>query len=111
MYEEMAYSDDGQFLAGSFMDYVCPTATEAPKLEIGHVITPSPITPLGCKGAGESSSETAPAAIGNAVADALAPLGIRIRELPLTPKRVWSLLHESKVPAVAGVNANEAAKV
>jgi 2-furoyl-CoA dehydrogenase large subunit len=111
MYEEMVYSEDGQFLAGSFMDYVCPTAAEAPKLEIGHVTTPSPITPLGCKGAGESSSETAPAAIGNAVADALAPLGIRVTELPLTPKRVWSLLHESKVRAVAGVNANEAAKV
>ncbi len=98
LFEELAYDDDGQFLTGSFMHYVCPTAVEAPKLKIGHICSPSPLTLLGSKGAGESSSETAPAAIAGAVADALGPLGIRINELPLNPKRVWTLIHESKTP-------------
>ena len=94
LYEELSYDDEGQMLAGNFMQYVCPTAVEAPKLNIGHICSPSPLTTLGSKGAGESSSETAPAAIASAVADALRPLGVNINELPLNPKRVWSLIHE-----------------
>ena len=96
LYEELTYDDDGQMLAGNFMQYVCPTAVEAPKLNIGHLCSPSPLTTLGSKGAGESSSETAPAAIASAVADALRPLGVNINELPLNPKRVWSLIHEGQ---------------
>ncbi|MDA2935405.1 molybdopterin-dependent oxidoreductase, partial [Acidobacteria bacterium AH-259-D05] len=95
LYEELAYDDDGQFLTGNFMQYVCPTAVEAPKLNIGHICSPSPLTPLGSKGAGESSSETAPAAIASAVADALRPLGVKITELPLNPKKVWTLIQEA----------------
>ncbi|MBI4455819.1 MAG: xanthine dehydrogenase family protein molybdopterin-binding subunit [Acidobacteria bacterium] len=95
LFEELVYDQEGQFLTGSFMDYLVPTAAEAPKLEIGHVCSPSPFTPLGSKGAGESSSETAPVLIANAVADALAPLGVKVTELPLTPKRVWALIHDS----------------
>jgi 2-furoyl-CoA dehydrogenase large subunit len=94
LFEELTYDDDGQMLAGNFMQYVCPTAVEAPKLNIGHICSPSPLTPLGSKGAGESTSETAPAAIANAVADALRSLDVNINELPLNPKRVWSLIHE-----------------
>ncbi len=69
---------------------------EAPVLNIGHICTPSPLTPLGSQGAGESSSETAPAAIAGAVADALRPLGIKVNELPLNPKKVWALIHPSQ---------------
>ncbi len=95
LYEEMPYDEGGQPLAGTFMDYLCPTAAEAPSVEIAHVETPSPFTPLGTKGLGEGSAETAPVVIANAVADALAPLGVEIRELPLTPLRVWSLLRQT----------------
>ena len=87
LYEELAYDDDGQFLTGTFMDYLVPTASEAPEIEIAHVVSPSPLTPLGSKGLGESSSMTVPAVIANAVSDALAPLGIRITELPDDPRR------------------------
>lgn len=93
LYEENVYDEDGQCLTATLVDYEAPFSTEAPTLEIGHVETPSPITPLGSKGAGESSSETAPACIANAVADALAPLGINVNELPLTPRKCWELLH------------------
>jgi 2-furoyl-CoA dehydrogenase large subunit len=92
LYEELQYDEDGQCLTGSFMDYLVPTASEAPTLEIAHVVSPSPLTPLGSKGLGESSSMTVPAVIANAVSDALRPLGIRINELPMTPSRLWTLI-------------------
>ena len=71
------------------MDYLCPTAPDLPPLTIAHRETPSPFTPLGAKGLGEGNTMTAPAAIANAVADAL---GVDDVELPLTPPRVWELL-------------------
>src|SRR5688572_21282800 len=92
LYEEQVYDENGQCLTATLVDYVCPYSTEAPKLDIGHIETPSPLTPLGSKGPGESSSETAPACIANAVADALAPKGLNVTELPLTPRKVWELL-------------------
>ncbi|PYM15299.1 MAG: hypothetical protein DMD81_15445 [Candidatus Rokuibacteriota bacterium] len=92
LYEEMAYDDDGQFLAGTFMDYLVPTACEAPTIDIAHVSSPSPLTTLGSKGLGESSSMTVPAAIANAVSDALAPIGVRITELPITPSKLWAMI-------------------
>jgi len=91
LYEQSAYDGEGQPLTGSFMDYLLPTALEVPAFEIGHVETPSPFTPVGAKGCGESSSETAPAAVANAVADALRPLGLKPSHLPLTPARLWEL--------------------
>ncbi len=96
LYEEQVYDENGQCLTATLVDYECPYSTEAPKLDIGHMETPSPLTPLGSKGAGESSSETAPACIANAVADALAPMGINVTELPLTPRKVWELLQGAK---------------
>jgi 2-furoyl-CoA dehydrogenase large subunit len=96
LYEELAYDEDGQFLSGSFMDYLVPTAMEAPEIEIDHVVSPSPLTPLGSKGLGESSSMTVPAVIANAVSDALSPLGIRITELPMTPSRLWQLIQTAR---------------
>jgi 2-furoyl-CoA dehydrogenase large subunit len=92
LYEELAYDDDGQLLTGTFMDYLVPTASEAPEIDIEHVVSPSPLTTLGSKGLGESSSMTVPAVIANAVSDALAPLGISITELPMTPSRLHALI-------------------
>jgi CO/xanthine dehydrogenase Mo-binding subunit len=74
------------------MDYLVPTASEAPAIDIAHVVSPSPFTTLGAKGLGEASSMTAPAVVANAVSDALAPLGLRISELPVTPSRLFALL-------------------
>jgi 2-furoyl-CoA dehydrogenase large subunit len=96
LYEEQVYDENGQCLTATLVDYECPYSTEAPTLDIGHIETPSPLTPLGSKGAGESSSETAPACIANAVADALAPMGVSITELPLTPRKVWELMQAAQ---------------
>jgi len=96
LYEEFAYDENGQCLTASFQDYLCPTSMEVPDIDIGHVETPSPFTALGSKGAGEASCESVPAAMGNAVADALAPLGVTIDELPLTPSKIWHLIQEAK---------------
>ncbi|MFC4767744.1 xanthine dehydrogenase family protein molybdopterin-binding subunit [Effusibacillus consociatus] len=96
LYEELAYDSNGQFLTGSFMDYLCPTATEVPPVTIKHFETPSPLTPLGAKGLGEGNTMSAPVVIANAVADALAPLGITIDSLPLSPYRIWSLMQEAQ---------------
>jgi len=86
--EELAYDARGNFLAGTFADYLCPTAMEVPPLVIGHVETPSPMNALGAKGMGDGSSMLTPAAIANAVADALGRDDIT---LPLTLQRVWAL--------------------
>src|SRR5204862_838574 len=96
LYEEMRYDDDGQFLTGSFMDYLVPTASEAPTIEIAHLSSPSPLTTLGSKGLGESSSMTVPAVIANAVSDALSPLGIKINDLPMSPSKVWTLIEKAR---------------
>jgi 2-furoyl-CoA dehydrogenase large subunit len=78
------------------MDYLVPTASEAPEIEIEHVVSPSPLTTLGSKGLGESSSMTVPAVIANAVSDALKPLGIGITELPMTPSRLHALIQAAR---------------
>ena len=96
LYEEFAYDESGQCLTASFQDYLCPTAMEVPKVDIAHIESPSPWTALGSRGVGESSCESVPAAIGNAVADALAPLGVAINELPLTPNKIWHLIQQAK---------------
>jgi len=97
LYEELKYDDDGQFLTGTFMDYLVPTATEAPAhIDIAHVVSPSPLTPLGSKGLGESSSMTVPAVIANAVSDALRPLGVRITQLPMTPSGLWEIIRKAQ---------------
>jgi len=90
--EELVYGPDGQLLTGSLMDYLVPTALEVPCVEIQHLDRPSPTTLGGFKGAGEGGTIGAPAAIANAIADALAPLGIEISELPVTPERLFRLL-------------------
>jgi 2-furoyl-CoA dehydrogenase large subunit len=96
LWEELAYDSEGQLLAGTFMDYLVPSASQAPRIEVEHQVSPSPFTTLGAKGLGEASSMTAPAAVANAVSDALAPLGVRISELPITPNRLWHLLDAAR---------------
>jgi 2-furoyl-CoA dehydrogenase large subunit len=93
LYEEMAYGQDGQPLAGTFMDYLCPTAAEMPeRLDIDHVQNPSPVTRLGAKGVGEGSAMSFPVAVANAVADALAPLGVDINRLPVHGGVLYELI-------------------
>jgi 2-furoyl-CoA dehydrogenase large subunit len=87
--ERVAYDEDGNLLTGTFMDYLCAAAPEMPALRIAHRETASPFTPLGAKGLGEGNTMSVPAAIANAVADAL---GADDVELPLTPARVWELV-------------------
>jgi 2-furoyl-CoA dehydrogenase large subunit len=101
LFEELAYDENGQFLTGSFMDYLCPTATEIPEVRIEHIETPSPFTPLGAKGLGEGNTMSAPVAIANAVTDALRPFGVEITELPLSPQRIWSLLRTQQSTQLA----------
>lgn len=88
LFEELAYDERGNFLSGSFADYLCPTAVEVPPVEIGHVETASPMNTLGAKGMGDGSSMLTPAAIANAVADALGRDDI---SLPLNLQRLWVL--------------------
>jgi 2-furoyl-CoA dehydrogenase large subunit len=89
LFERHVHDEWGTPLTASFMDYLAPTAPDVPAIRVGHRVTPSPFTPLGAKGIGEGTTMSAPAAIANAVADAL---GRDDLELPLTPPRVWELL-------------------
>ncbi len=93
--EEIVYDAAGQLATGTLMDYALPRAGDVPGLEVHHVVTPSPLNPLGVKGAGEGGTLPAPAAIANAVADALHPLGIVVTEMPLTPARLWRCVRAS----------------
>jgi carbon-monoxide dehydrogenase large subunit len=95
LYEQVVYDEDGQLLTGSLLDYALPLARQLPDFITAFVETPSPTNPLGAKGIGEAGCLGAPAAVVNAVLDALAPLGIRHIDMPLTPEKVWSLLQSS----------------
>ena len=94
--EEYVYNDDGQRLTSTFMDYLLPTIHEVPLTEKRALTTPSPFTPLGAKGAGESAIHTTPAALYCAVSDALAPLGVHITRLPMSPSRVWEAIQTAR---------------
>jgi len=92
LYEEMRFDASGQPLASTFMDYVMPGATEVPDIRIEHMETPSPYTRFGVKGIGEGGAIGPPAAIANAVNDALAPLGVEITVSPITPEHLLAAL-------------------
>ncbi|NKQ53856.1 carbon-monoxide dehydrogenase large subunit [Amycolatopsis sp. K13G38] len=85
----MAFDPDGNHLGGSFMDYLVPTSMECPSWRLGETVTPSPHHPIGAKGVGESATVGSPAAVVNAVLDALKPFGVRHADMPLTPAAVW----------------------
>lgn len=96
LYEEMRYSPAGQPTA-TFMDYLCPTSAETQfPISISHVETPSPLTRLGAKGAGEGSSMSFPVAVANAIADALSPEGIEITSLPIHGNTIFQLLESAR---------------
>jgi carbon-monoxide dehydrogenase large subunit len=99
LYEAITYDENGNNLAGTFMDYLLPTAVETPAWEVAKTITPSPHHPLGAKGVGESATVGAPPAIANAVVDALWHLGVRHIDIPITPSKVWAILREKGVTA------------
>jgi len=90
--EVIAFDEEGNCLGGSFMDYLLPTSIECPKWELGETVTPSPHHPLGVKGVGESATVGSPAAVVNAVLDAI---GVRHADMPLTPAQVWRTMQGS----------------
>ncbi|KQP19302.1 xanthine dehydrogenase family protein molybdopterin-binding subunit [Pseudorhodoferax sp. Leaf265] len=94
--EKFAFSDEGQLLSGTFMDYLLPSAQEVPSITIVDHCTPSPLTVFGQKGSGEAGYLGSPAAIAGAINDALAPAGVSIDELPMTPQAVWRVLRAAK---------------
>ena len=94
-FERLVYNEEGQLTNASFMDYLIPTAAEIPTIVVDHVETPSPLNPLGVKGAGEAGVIPVPALFASAIDNALSTFGIRIREMPLHPCRLYELLEES----------------
>ena len=101
LYEQVVYDDQGQIQTASLADYLVPSACEIPEMQVVHLETESPTTLGGFRGMGEGGTIGAPAAVANAVADALSPLGIEIKELPMTPERLFHLLQAAHKPAVS----------
>ena len=100
--EKLFYGDDGQPLSTNFMDYLIPAVGNMPEMTVEHMAVPTPLNPDGMKGAGEGGAVGSPAAIANAVADALLPFGARVTETPLDPVTVYELLRDSTVIAPTG---------
>ena len=93
-YEQIIYDDAGQILTGSFMDYLLPTAMDVPPMEIGHEVTPSPLNPLGIKGAGEAGAIPTGPLFAQAVEDALNDPNLEIKEIPLSPSKLWMMVNK-----------------
>jgi aerobic carbon-monoxide dehydrogenase large subunit len=96
VYEYAAYDASGQLLTGSMMDYAVPKAHQLPTFEVDRTVTPTPVNPMGLKGAGETGTIASTPAVVNAIVDALSPLGIDHIDMPLTPQRVWQAIEERK---------------
>jgi carbon-monoxide dehydrogenase large subunit len=99
--EEVVYGEDGQLLTTTFADYALARAPQVPTLTATFLETLSPLNPLGAKGIGEAGSIATPSALANAVLDALAPLGIRHMDFPLTPRRIWDAIETATPGRVA----------
>jgi len=95
LYEQVVYDDGGNILTGSLADYLVPTMAEIPEIEIHHLETLTEASITGAKGVGEGGTIGAPAAVLNAVSDALAPFGVGIFEMPITPQRILQLLRKA----------------
>ena len=96
LWEHGQYDENGQLLSGSMLDYAVPRADDFPEIETGRIETPSPVNPLGVKGAGEMGTIAATASVANAVMDALAPLGVRHIDMPLTAEKIWQAIQASQ---------------
>ena len=97
-YEKLVYDENGQILNASLADYLIPTATEVPRIEVGHLETPSPLNPLGTKGAGEAGTIPVPALFAQALEDALSEYDLEVLETPLSPNRLYELLQGKAAP-------------
>jgi CO/xanthine dehydrogenase Mo-binding subunit len=95
-YEELVYDENGQLLNGSFMDYLLPTALDVPSMEIDHEETPSPLNPLGVKGAGEAGAIPVGPLFAQALENALAVEGLELLEIPLSPSKLWHKVSAAK---------------
>jgi CO/xanthine dehydrogenase Mo-binding subunit len=93
-FEQIVYDDNGQLLTASFMDYLLPTARDVPPILTAHLETPSPLNPLGVKGAGEAGAIPAGALFAQALENALGLEGLEILEMPLSPNRLFELLRD-----------------
>jgi carbon-monoxide dehydrogenase large subunit len=94
LWEEAVYGDNGQLITGELTDYALPKAHLMPWIESSHTETPSPVNPLGVKGVGEAGTIGCSPAVVNSVVDALAPLGVRHIDMPLTPEKIWQLIQQ-----------------
>jgi len=92
LYEQAVYDDNGQLITGELMDYAVPKAHMMPWIESSHTITPTPVNPLGVKGVGEAGTIGCSPAVVNSVVDALAPLGVKHIDMPMTPEKIWKLM-------------------
>src|SRR5207245_2381678 len=97
-YEQLVYDEAGQLLNASLMDYLLPTATDVPAVEMAHHETPSPLNPVGVKGVGEAGAIPTGAAFAQAVEDALSDHGVEITEIPLSPNRLFELIEAARRP-------------
>jgi carbon-monoxide dehydrogenase large subunit len=88
----MRYDDSGQPVTASLMSYAVPRADQLPYFDTARTVTPTPVNPLGIKGAGETGAIASTPAIANAVIDALAPFGVTHIDMPLTPEKLWSVM-------------------
>ena len=95
-YEKLTYDESGQLLSGSFMDYLIPTALDVPVIDVGHKETPSPLNPMGIKGAGEAGAIPTGPLFAQALENALGIDGLEILEIPLSPNRLWELVQAVK---------------
>jgi carbon-monoxide dehydrogenase large subunit len=95
LYERLVHDHEGQLLSTNFGEYLLPLAPDVPRVEIIHQETPSPLNPLGMKGAGEGGTIPTTAAVIAAIEDALSPFGVHIAEAPITPQRIVELLGEA----------------
>ena len=95
-YEQLIYDENGQLVNGSFIDYLLPTALDVPSVTVAHQVTPSPLNPLGVKGAGEAGAIPVGALFAQAVENALAGSGLEVLEIPLSPNRLWELVGAAK---------------
>ena len=96
LFEDLVYDESGQLLAGSFMDYAMPRADDVPFFEVDSHEVVTLVNPLGAKGVGEAGTVGALPALVNAVNDALAPLGVRHLDMPMTPERIWRAIQEAR---------------
>ena len=99
LFEHMRYDSEGQPLTVTWADYLLPTMLEVPEIEIHHMESPTPLNPLGVKGAGEGGATGAPAAVMNAILNALESVGVTELDMPATPERIWRAIRAAQAMA------------